>query len=190
MSLLSRSLELFLLCLEAALCVAIVLKVPCEYVWKSEARKKIDPHLSVNWMCLIFLGLLPVSCADTEIDWTAYMQEVEGWALGGDTNYLNLKGDTGPLVYPAGFLYVYRALWWLTDGGRGAAAIRVAQWVFVSIYLLTQGVVFAVYRRARCVNEPPVPSSTCVRASAVAAFVAGLGCGRFFRKRLALSSLC
>lgn len=34
---------------------------------------------------------------DTEIDWRAYMQEVEGY-LDGELNYVNLKGDTGPLV--------------------------------------------------------------------------------------------
>lgn len=43
---------------------------------------------------------------DTEIDWVAYMQEVEGF-LDGERNYRNLRGDTGPLVYPAGFIYVY-----------------------------------------------------------------------------------
>lgn len=43
---------------------------------------------------------------DTEIDWVAYMQEVEGF-LHGERNYFNLRGDTGPLVYPAGFVYIY-----------------------------------------------------------------------------------
>lgn len=31
----------------------------------------------------------------------AYMQEVGGY-LGGELDYMKLKGDTGPLVYPAG----------------------------------------------------------------------------------------
>ena len=35
--------------------------------------------------------------ADTEIDWKAYMQEVEGF-LNGTRDYYQLKGDTGPLV--------------------------------------------------------------------------------------------
>lgn len=35
---------------------------------------------------------------DTEIDWIAYMQEVEGFILG-ERDYTKLKGDTGPLVY-------------------------------------------------------------------------------------------
>jgi len=34
---------------------------------------------------------------DTEIDWKAYMQEVEG-AINGTFNYRKLGGDTGPLV--------------------------------------------------------------------------------------------
>jgi alpha-1,3-mannosyltransferase len=33
----------------------------------------------------------------TEIDWKAYMQEVEGF-LNGSRDYYELKGDTGPLV--------------------------------------------------------------------------------------------
>lgn len=35
--------------------------------------------------------------SDTEIDWIAYMQEVEG-VVNGTYDYLKLKGDTGPLV--------------------------------------------------------------------------------------------
>ena len=53
---------------------------------------------------------------DTEIDWVAYMQEVEGF-LGGEYNYSNLRGNTGPLVYPAGFVYIFSILRWLTDNG-------------------------------------------------------------------------
>ena len=45
------------------------------------------------------------------------MQEVEGF-LSGERNYLNLRGDTGPLVYPAGFLYVFAALRAITSEGE------------------------------------------------------------------------
>ena len=41
-------------------------------------------------------------CPDTEIDWVAYMQEVEGF-INGTWNYTELKGDTGPLVYGMGY---------------------------------------------------------------------------------------
>lgn len=90
-------------------------------------------------------GVVVVIAADTEIDWRAYMQEVEGW-IGGDTDYMNLKGDTGPLVYPAGFMYVYRALRWATDGG---VDIRAAQWIFLGVYLATQWLVLDIYSKAR-----------------------------------------
>lgn len=39
-----------------------------------------------------------MSCTtDTEIDWKAYMDEVEG-VINGTYDYTQLKGDTGPLV--------------------------------------------------------------------------------------------
>lgn len=66
----------------------------------------------------------------------------------GERDYKNLRGDTGPLVYPAGFVYVFSALRWLTGGG-----VRAAQCVFAGLYLLTQAAVMALYIRAR--SLPP-----------------------------------
>ena len=80
--------------------------------------------------------------AYTEIDWVAYMQEVGGY-LAGERNYLNLQGDTGPLVYPAGFVYVFSALRWATSGGTD---IFRAQCLFAGLYLATLAMVLAVYR--------------------------------------------
>jgi len=36
--------------------------------------------------------------------------------LEGGRDYTKIEGDTGPLVYPAGFLYVYSAIKFLTGG--------------------------------------------------------------------------
>lgn len=52
----------------------------------------------------------------TEIDWVAYMQEVKGY-LDGQLDYLQLYGNTGPLVYPAGFVYIYSILRYFTQEG-------------------------------------------------------------------------
>lgn len=91
--------------------------------------------------------MVPLACAaDTEIDWVAYMQEVEGW-LGGEYDYTQLRGDTGPLPYPAGFLYVFAALRWATNDGQ---SIWAAQWIFLGIYLATVAAVLVIYGRARC----------------------------------------
>jgi alpha-1,3-mannosyltransferase len=72
---------------------------------------------------------------DTEIDWRAYMQEVEGY-LGGERNYYNLMGDTGPLVYPAGFVYVFAALRSLTDAGMNVFKGRCSATYYTILLLL------------------------------------------------------
>lgn len=60
-----------------------------------------------------FIGVV-VEQVTYSFDWDAYMEEVSGVFLGGVTDYSQLKGDTGPLVYPAGFVWLYTALYWLT----------------------------------------------------------------------------
>jgi len=98
----------------------------------------------------------------TEIDWRAYMEEVEGF-LAGERDYRKLEGGTGPqarsraldasdsrrragpLVYPAGFVYVYSALRWLTGG-----AVAAAQPLFALLYVasLALALRFTVAARA------------------------------------------
>ncbi|KAA1124448.1 dolichyl-P-Man:Man(5)GlcNAc(2)-PP-dolichol alpha-1,3-mannosyltransferase [Puccinia graminis f. sp. tritici] len=105
----------------------------------------------------------------TEIDWIAYMQQIRSYSLG-ERNYLKLKGDTGPLVvnitrkdlfladgknvvqcnpdsflnYPAGFVHVYSVLYSLTQQGQD---VKLAQYLFGAIYLITMGCVLAIYKR-------------------------------------------
>ncbi|XP_060762021.1 dol-P-Man:Man(5)GlcNAc(2)-PP-Dol alpha-1,3-mannosyltransferase [Neoarius graeffei] len=87
--------------------------------------------------------------AYTEIDWKAYMDEVEG-VINGTYDYTQLKGDTGPLVYPAGFVYIFSALYYITDHGLN---IRLAQYLFATFYLITLLLVFRIYHRTKKV--PP-----------------------------------
>ncbi|KAL4155117.1 hypothetical protein PRNP1_007231 [Phytophthora ramorum] len=81
----------------------------------------------------------------TEIDWSTYMQQVELFK-GGERDYMNIRGDTGPLVYPAGFLYIFSFLHSVTDEGQN---IRRAQFIFLGFYLITIATVLAIYYRAR-----------------------------------------
>jgi len=89
----------------------------------------------------MFCVLIIKKVAYTEIDWQAYMQEVSGF-LSGERNYLNLKGDTGPLVYPAGFVYLFSGLYHLTQQGEN---ILLAQYLFALLYLVNLAIVFVLF---------------------------------------------
>lgn len=59
--------------------------------------------------------------------------------------------------YPAGFVYIFSGLYYLTEQGRN---IRIAQYIFLLLYLLTLVVVFAIYQKSLKVsvfNEPAHP---------------------------------
>ncbi|XP_058200134.1 dol-P-Man:Man(5)GlcNAc(2)-PP-Dol alpha-1,3-mannosyltransferase isoform X1 [Rhododendron vialii] len=75
----------------------------------------------------------------TKIDWDAYMSQVSGF-LEGERDYRNLEGDTGPLVYPAGFLYIYSAIQFVTGG-----QVYPAQILFGILYVLNLGIVLFIY---------------------------------------------
>lgn len=79
------------------------------------------------------------------------MDEVGGF-LKGERDYTKLAGGTGPLVYPAGFVYVYAALKAVTGG-----AVRPAQWIFAGVYLATQAASLALAITTRLVPPAALP---------------------------------
>ncbi|KAG4302182.1 hypothetical protein PCK1_001454 [Pneumocystis canis] len=81
---------------------------------------------------------------DTEIDWETYMTQVSIY-LSGERNYTHIKGNTGPVVYPAGFLYLYSILYKLTDGGHN---IIKAQLIFMLVYLVSLFFILKIYKAA------------------------------------------
>jgi alpha-1,3-mannosyltransferase len=48
-----------------------------------------------------------ISLLDTEIDWKAYMEEVEGF-ISGERDYTKINGCTGPLGKVYYYLYHYK----------------------------------------------------------------------------------
>lgn len=126
---LSRAVPVILLLLDALLCVVIIKKVPCE---------------SLN--AIHIGGILTDSIlSDTEIDWKAYMEQIQLYE-DGEREYTKIKGGTGPLVYPAAHVWIYRALYNLTNHGND---ILLAQRLFAGLYLVNLGVVMACYRKAK-----------------------------------------
>ncbi|EFN85482.1 lethal(2)neighbour of Tid protein [Harpegnathos saltator] len=109
------------------------------------------PLTAISFVLLeVVLNILIIkNVSYTEIDWKAYMQEVEGF-INGTHDYSKLKGDTGPLVYPAGFVYIFSGLYYITSHGTD---IRVAQYFFAALYVITLALVFRIYARTKKV--PP-----------------------------------
>ncbi|CAB9511920.1 Lethal(2)neighbour of Tid protein [Seminavis robusta] len=94
----------------------------------------------------VLLGLVIIDKVPyTEIDWEAYMQEVSMWWDDGIYDYRQIRGGTGPLVYPAGFLYLFAILRWITQQGTN---IRLAQYIFLAFYLILQTLVLLIYTKA------------------------------------------
>ncbi|KAF2808232.1 Lethal(2)neighbour of Tid protein [Mytilinidion resinicola] len=93
----------------------------------------------------VLCGLIIWKIPYTEIDWTTYMQHIELY-LKGERDYRKIEGSTGPLVYPAVHVYIYRALYALTNHGTD---IQLAQIIFGLVYLVTLAVVMACYRMAK-----------------------------------------
>ena len=124
---LSKLIPPALLLLDTLLCAGVIWKVPC---------------LSPLYQIFKYRYL---TNPDTEIDWTAYMEQVTQY-VSGERDYTQIRGGTGPLVYPAFHVYIYTALYHLTDKGKD---IFLAQQLFAALYIGTLVVVMGCYWQAK-----------------------------------------
>ena len=115
----------------------------------TDPRKLLLPALIFVILEVIVNFIVIEKVPYTEIDWKAYMQEVEGF-LNGTLDYSKLKGDTGPLVYPAGFVYIFTILYYVTSQGVN---IKLAQYLFALLHVILLILVFRIYERTKKV--PP-----------------------------------
>lgn len=113
-----------------------------DYIWTTGCLLLVAEIV----LCVLVVQRVPY----TEIDWSTYMQQVELF-LNGTRSYPLISGDTGPLPYPAGHLYVYAALYHITDRGRD---IRLGQYIFVVFYILNLAIVLRIY--SHCKKIPPI----------------------------------
>ncbi|XP_057718351.1 dol-P-Man:Man(5)GlcNAc(2)-PP-Dol alpha-1,3-mannosyltransferase [Arachis stenosperma] len=100
---------------------------------------KIPFAASLLFADAVLVALIIAFVPYTKIDWDAYMSQVTGF-LEGERDYGNLKGDTGPLVYPAGFLYIYSAFQYLTAG-----QVYPAQILFGILYIINLAIILLIY---------------------------------------------
>lgn len=78
----------------------------------------------------------------TEIDWATYMEQVD-MVANGERDYAKIRGAQGPLVYPAGFVWLYGLLRRFTHG-----SVSAAQPYFVALLAVDAAATGAVYAKA------------------------------------------
>lgn len=61
------------------------------------------------------------------------MQEVK-YYIDGERNYLKMHGDTGPLVYPAGFIYIFSVLYYMTN--EGVDIVRGMEYILFDLIVI------------------------------------------------------
>ncbi|KAG9510546.1 Dol-P-Man:Man(5)GlcNAc(2)-PP-Dol alpha-1,3-mannosyltransferase [Fragariocoptes setiger] len=87
----------------------------------------------------------------TEIDWSTYMVQVEHF-FNGTLDYGQIEGPTGPLVYPAGHIWIFTILYGLTDRGKN---ILLAQITYACIYIINLIVIYKIYSHPKVTKVPP-----------------------------------
>lgn len=92
---------------------------------------------------------LTLNILDTEIDFTTYLQHARQVFVNGVTNYSQITGDSGPIAYPAGFLYAFEIIRRVCEDGHNW---RMAQLIFTLLYLIQLMVTFKIYQLARAPN--------------------------------------
>lgn len=105
-----------------------------------------------SWLidCAVLVPLIVWKVSYTEIDFSTYLEQSRLWWKAGVTDYSLIAGASGPCVYPAGHLYFYSLIDWLSDQQwlfNGIDKIRVGQFVFVFIYAVNLFLVHCIYAK-------------------------------------------
>lgn len=94
----------------------------------------------VSIMCKYVISNVPY----TEIDFSTYMQQID-MINAGALDYSIIEGDSGPIVYPAGFVQIYQFLYSLSDGGVN---LKTCQAAFGYLFTTTIALTCSVYSMA------------------------------------------
>jgi len=103
--------------------------------------------VATSILAKIIVSLVPY----TEIDFSTYMQQIR-LVNQGVIDYNYIEGDSGPIVYPGGFVQIYQAINYLTNDGTD---IPVAQLMFGYVFAATNLLAACCYGMVE--NMPPWP---------------------------------
>lgn len=112
-------------------------------LYQSLSLQRWDKYVICGLLCLeaVVVVFIVRYVPYTEIDWKAYMEEVSMWQQG-ELDYMKIKGGTGPLVYPAGFLYLFGLMKKMTGDGHN---IHRAQYIFGLLYMINMAIILSIY---------------------------------------------
>lgn len=89
----------------------------------------------------MLLELIIIKIPYTEIDYKTYMQQITQ-ILKGEFDYSKIGGDTGPIVYPGGYVFIYSIMRIITKGDENLVN---GQEAFRLLYLLSLALTFTIY---------------------------------------------
>jgi alpha-1,3-mannosyltransferase len=102
----------------------------------------VGPICVLLFFCeAILLELIIMKIPYTEIDYKTYMQQITQIEQG-ELNYDKISGDTGPIVYPGGYVFLYSWMKMLTNG---IEYLKNGQQFFRLLYLMTLALTFLIY---------------------------------------------
>lgn len=112
-------------------------------------KKLVGPVIvfAMSILSRVVITMIPY----TEIDFATYMQQIQV-VRDGELDYSLIRGDTGPVVYPAGFITVYQWIYDFTEQGTQLAA---GQSLFSMVLTATTLLTVVVY--CLVFDMPPWP---------------------------------
>lgn len=102
----------------------------------------LGPMCVLMFLCeAMFLEYIIVKIPYTEIDYSTYMQQITQ-IEGGVLDYNKISGDTGPIVYPGGYVFIYS---WMKMLTKGMDDLMRGQEAFRLLYLVSLALTFLIY---------------------------------------------